>query len=183
MGLDPGYRTGVKVAVVDATGKVVATETVYPHVPHCRWDEALAVLSRLVREHDVELIAIGNGTASRETDKLAAELIAKYPELTLTKIVGLKEKDTDAWWGGEIHVPPGLDEAFGISNNKQGIHPKAYVKEYLGRALKPAISTEPNSYFPTAAGLCSPSTRASNCRGRAPGRRMSDFSKAVFGLL
>jgi len=74
MGLDPGYRTGVKVAVVDATGKVVATETVYPHVPHRRWDEALAVLSRLVREHDVELIAIGNGTASRETDKLAGQL-------------------------------------------------------------------------------------------------------------
>ena len=74
MGLDPGYRTGVKVAVVDATGKVVATETVYPHVPHRRWDEALAVLTALVREHDVELIAIGNGTASRETDKLAAAL-------------------------------------------------------------------------------------------------------------
>jgi protein Tex len=74
MGLDPGYRTGVKVAVVDATGKVVATETVYPHVPHNRWDEALAVLAALVREHNVELIAIGNGTASRETDKLAAAL-------------------------------------------------------------------------------------------------------------
>jgi uncharacterized protein len=74
MGLDPGYRTGVKVAVVDATGKVVATETVYPHVPHNRWDQALAVLAALVREHNVELIAIGNGTASRETDKLAAAL-------------------------------------------------------------------------------------------------------------
>jgi uncharacterized protein len=74
MGLDPGYRTGVKVAVVDATGKVVATETVYPHVPHRRWDDALAVLTRLVREHTVELIAIGNGTASRETDKLAGQL-------------------------------------------------------------------------------------------------------------
>ena len=74
MGLDPGYRTGVKVAVVDATGKVVATETVYPHVPQRRWDEALAVLAALVREHGVELVAIGNGTASRETDKLAAAL-------------------------------------------------------------------------------------------------------------
>jgi uncharacterized protein len=74
MGLDPGYRTGVKVAVVDATGKVVATETVYPHVPHRRWDEALAVLTRLAHEHKVELIAIGNGTASRETDKLAGQL-------------------------------------------------------------------------------------------------------------
>ncbi|MGQ0719693.1 MAG: Tex family protein [Pseudonocardiales bacterium] len=74
MGLDPGYRTGVKVAVVDATGKVVATETVYPHVPQRRWDEALAVLTRLAKAHHVELVAIGNGTASRETDKLAGQL-------------------------------------------------------------------------------------------------------------
>ncbi len=74
MGLDPGYRTGVKVAVIDATGKVVATETVYPHVPQRRWDEALAVLARLATTHRVELVAIGNGTASRETDKLAGQL-------------------------------------------------------------------------------------------------------------
>jgi uncharacterized protein len=84
MGLDPGYRTGVKVAVIDATGKVVATETVYPHVPQRRWDEALAVLARLATTHRVELIAIGNGTASRETDKLAAELVT---QLGLTKAV------------------------------------------------------------------------------------------------
>jgi uncharacterized protein len=77
MGLDPGYRTGVKVAVIDATGKVVATATVYPHVPQRRWDEALAVLARLATTHRVELIAIGNGTASRETDKLAAELVTR----------------------------------------------------------------------------------------------------------
>ncbi len=74
MGLDPGYRTGVKVAVTDATGKVVATETVYPHVPQRRWDEALTVLNRLATRHRVELVAIGNGTASRETDKLAGQL-------------------------------------------------------------------------------------------------------------
>ncbi|MGH3692958.1 MAG: Tex family protein [Pseudonocardiaceae bacterium] len=74
MGLDPGYRTGVKVAVIDATGKVVATETIYPHVPQRRWDEALAVLRRLAQTHHVELVAIGNGTASRETDKLAGQL-------------------------------------------------------------------------------------------------------------
>jgi uncharacterized protein len=79
MGLDPGYRTGVKVAVVDATGKVVATETIYPHVAakdhtQRRWDESLAVLRRLVTTHHVELVAIGNGTASRETDKLAGQL-------------------------------------------------------------------------------------------------------------
>ncbi|GCD41434.1 Tex family protein [Streptomyces paromomycinus] len=87
MGLDPGFRTGVKVAVVDATGKVAATETVYPHVPQQKWDQSLATLARLAREHDVELIAIGNGTASRETDKLAADLIAAQPELKLTKVM------------------------------------------------------------------------------------------------
>ncbi|WP_051087634.1 Tex family protein, partial [Wenjunlia vitaminophila] len=87
MGLDPAYRTGVKVAVVDGTGKVVATETVYPHVPQRRWDEALATLERLARQHRVELVAIGNGTASRETDKLAADLIRRHPELKLTKAV------------------------------------------------------------------------------------------------
>ncbi|WP_395401866.1 Tex family protein [Arthrobacter sp. UC242_113] len=75
LGLDPGLRTGVKVAVVDGTGKVVATDTVYPHAPARKWDEALATLIRLARQHAVELVAIGNGTASRETDKLAAELI------------------------------------------------------------------------------------------------------------
>jgi len=87
MGLDPGLRTGVKVAVVDATGKVVATETIYPHEPRRRWDESIAVLARLAAAHGVELIAIGNGTASRETDKLAGDLIKRHPELTLTKIV------------------------------------------------------------------------------------------------
>ncbi|PWV59109.1 Tex family protein [Plasticicumulans acidivorans] len=87
LGLDPGLRTGVKVAVVDTTGKLVATDTIYPHVPHKRWDEALATLARLCREHRVELMAIGNGTASRETDKLAAELILRQPELRLAKIV------------------------------------------------------------------------------------------------
>ncbi|PJE99773.1 RNA-binding transcriptional accessory protein [Streptomyces carminius] len=87
MGLDPGYRTGVKVAVVDATGKVAATATIYPHVPQNRWKEALATLARLAKEHRVELIAIGNGTASRETDRLAAELCEAHPELKLTKVL------------------------------------------------------------------------------------------------
>ncbi|NEC47036.1 RNA-binding transcriptional accessory protein, partial [Actinospica acidiphila] len=87
LGLDPGFRTGVKVAVVDATGKVVATDVIHPHVPANRWDEAIAKLARLAKEHAVELIAIGNGTASRETDKLAGELIAKHPELKLTKVM------------------------------------------------------------------------------------------------
>ncbi|MGW0204855.1 Tex family protein [Streptomyces sp. NPDC003233] len=87
LGLDPGFRTGVKVAVVDATGKVVATDVIYPHVPANKWDEAIAKLARLAEEHAVELVAIGNGTASRETDKLAAELISRHPELKLTKVM------------------------------------------------------------------------------------------------
>ncbi|MFC8080226.1 Tex family protein, partial [Streptomyces sp. NPDC057307] len=87
LGLDPGFRTGVKVAVVDATGKVVGIDTIYPHVPANKWDESLAKLARLCAEHSVDLIAIGNGTASRETDKLAGELIAKHPELKLTKVM------------------------------------------------------------------------------------------------
>ncbi|EHK81898.1 Tex family protein [Saccharomonospora azurea] len=87
MGLDPGYRTGVKVAVVDGTGKVVATDTIYPHKPQSRWDDALATLERLVRAHGVELVAIGNGTASRETDKLAGDLAKKHPDLGITKVV------------------------------------------------------------------------------------------------
>ena len=91
MGLDPGIRTGCKVAVVDATGKLLATETVYPHQPRNDWQGSLATLGRLVVQHGVELIAIGNGTASRETDKLAAELIklvvAYKSEQKLAKIV------------------------------------------------------------------------------------------------
>ncbi len=82
MGLDPGIRTGVKVAVVDATGKLVDTSTVYPHEPRKDWDGSLYTLAKLCEKHGVNLIAIGNGTASRETDKLAAELIkmlAKAP--------------------------------------------------------------------------------------------------------
>jgi uncharacterized protein len=85
MGLDPGLRTGVKVAVVDATGKVVATDTVYPHAPRGKWDHALASLAKLVEAHDVELVAIGNGTASRETDKLAHDLVARLPDRPLVK--------------------------------------------------------------------------------------------------
>ena len=87
MGLDPGFRTGVKVAVVDSTGKVVATHTIYPHVPQHKWDESLFILKNLAEQHHVELIAIGNGTASRETDKLALDLIKQNPDLSLTKIV------------------------------------------------------------------------------------------------
>jgi uncharacterized protein len=87
MGLDPGFRTGVKVAVVDATGKLVATDTIYPHEPRRDWNGALATLAALGMKHKVELVSVGNGTASRETDRLVAELVAKMPDLTLTKVV------------------------------------------------------------------------------------------------
>src|SRR6516165_10657698 len=87
MGLDPGYRTGVKVAVVDSTGKALATTAVYPHEPQRQWDEALAILGKLAIQHRVDLIAIGNGTASRETDKLATELVKRLPDLKMSKIV------------------------------------------------------------------------------------------------
>ncbi len=87
IGLDPGLRTGVKVAVVDRTGKLLATDTIYPHEPRRDWDGSIAKLARLAAQTQAELISIGNGTASRETDKLASELIAKHPELRLQKIV------------------------------------------------------------------------------------------------
>ncbi len=96
MGLDPGFRTGVKVAVVDGTGKAVATDTIYPHelrrggtggAGSPRWAESITTLARLAAAHRVELIAIGNGTASRETDRLAADLIKAHPELKLTKVM------------------------------------------------------------------------------------------------
>ena len=87
MGLDPGLRTGVKVTVVDATGKPVATDTIYPHEPRRQWDASIATLARLAAAHQVDLVAIGNGTASRETDRLAADLIRRHPELNLTKVM------------------------------------------------------------------------------------------------
>ncbi|WP_395107190.1 Tex family protein [Actinomadura sp. SCN-SB] len=113
MGLDPGLRTGVKVAVVDPTGKVVATDTIYPHTGSAgrgRWDESIATLAALAREHAVDLIAIGNGTASRETDRLAADLIARHPELKLTKVMvseaGASVYSASAYAAREL---PGLD--------------------------------------------------------------------------
>ena len=87
IGLDPGLRTGVKVAVVDATGKVLDTAAIYPHAPKNDWDGALHTLKQLAERHQASLIAIGNGTASRETDQLAKELIKRYPQLKLTSIM------------------------------------------------------------------------------------------------
>jgi protein Tex len=110
MGLDPGFRTGVKVAVIDDTGKCVATDTIYPHQPQQRWDEALASLAKLAEAHKVDLIAIGNGTASRETDKLAADLIKLRPQLNLTKVVvseaGASVYSASAYAAQEL---PGMD--------------------------------------------------------------------------
>ncbi|HEU4346871.1 MAG TPA: Tex family protein [Actinoplanes sp.] len=110
MGLDPGFRTGVKVAVADSTGKCVATATIYPHVPQNRWDEAVHTLAALAKQHKVDLIAIGNGTASRETDRLAADLIKKHPELKLTKVVvseaGASVYSASAYASQEL---PGMD--------------------------------------------------------------------------
>ncbi|MET8350262.1 Tex family protein [Micromonospora sp. NPDC005206] len=110
MGLDPGLRTGVKVAVVDATGKVVATDTIYPHEPRRQWDASIETLARLAGAHGVELVAIGNGTASRETDKLAGELIKRYPQLNLTKVVvseaGASVYSASAYASQEL---PGMD--------------------------------------------------------------------------
>jgi len=87
IGLDPGIRTGVKVAVIDATGKLLETSTIYPHEPRNDWDGSIAVLAALAARHKAELIAIGNGTASRETDKLASDLMKRHPDLKLTKIM------------------------------------------------------------------------------------------------
>jgi uncharacterized protein len=87
LGLDPGLRTGVKVAVVDGTGRVAATDTLYPHVPRNQWDASIARLAVLAKTHGVKLISIGNGTASRETDRLARDLIKRHPELGLRSLV------------------------------------------------------------------------------------------------
>ncbi|WP_256777218.1 MULTISPECIES: Tex family protein [unclassified Stenotrophomonas] len=87
LGLDPGIRTGCKIAVVDATGKLVATDTIYPHEPRRQWDQSLHTLKQLCVQHNVDLIAIGNGTASRETDKLAGEVIKALGDTKVQKIV------------------------------------------------------------------------------------------------
>ncbi|MEX5340134.1 Tex family protein [Pseudomonas sp. I2] len=110
LGLDPGLRTGCKVAVVDGTGKLLETATVYPHAPKNDWDRTLAVLAALCAKHSVELIAIGNGTASRETDKLAGELIKKYPAMKLTKIM-VSEAGASVYSASELAARefPGLD--------------------------------------------------------------------------
>jgi uncharacterized protein len=87
MGIDPGIRTGCKIAIVDATGKMLDHATIYPHEPRCDWDGSIATIGRLAAKHHVSLVAIGNGTASRETDKLVQDVMKRYPEARLQKIV------------------------------------------------------------------------------------------------
>ncbi|MBA2653523.1 MAG: RNA-binding transcriptional accessory protein [Gammaproteobacteria bacterium] len=87
MGLDPGFRTGVKLAIIDSTGKLLAYKTIFPHPPKKDWDASLVTLANLCRDYKVQLLSIGNGTASRETDKLASDLIKANKDLDLTKIV------------------------------------------------------------------------------------------------
>jgi uncharacterized protein len=87
MGLDPGIRTGVKVAVVDATGKMLAFDTIYPHAPKNQWDASINTLAKLIQQHHVDLVSIGNGTGSRETDQLVADLMKQHKSLKFNKII------------------------------------------------------------------------------------------------
>ena len=113
LGLDPGLRTGVKVVVVDAIGKLVDTAVIYPHAPKNNWDQSINVLADLAKKHKVELVAIGNGTASRETDKLMNELIKKHPELKLTSLV-VSEAGASVYSASELAAKefPDLDVTF-----------------------------------------------------------------------
>ena len=113
MGLDPGLRTGVKVVVCDATGKLLETAVIHPHAPKKRWDEAIATLAKLAQRHGVELVSIGNGTASRETDRLVQELIRKHPGLRLTSLV-VSEAGASVYSASELAAQefPDLDVSF-----------------------------------------------------------------------
>jgi protein Tex len=113
MGLDPGLRTGVKAVVVDHTGKLLAYATVFPHVPQKRWDASLAELGKLCQQHGVELIAIGNGTASRETDRLAGELLRNLPALRMQKVI-VNEAGASVYSASELAARefPGLDVSY-----------------------------------------------------------------------
>jgi protein Tex len=110
MGLDPGIRTGVKVAVVDPTGKLLDTTTIYPHPPQRQWDQSIDTLARLIAKHGVALVSIGNGTASRETDQLAADLMKRHPELPFRKIT-VSEAGASVYSASELAAKefPGLD--------------------------------------------------------------------------
>jgi uncharacterized protein len=110
MGLDPGIRTGVKVAIVDPTGKLLATDTIYPHPPRKQWDESIAALAKLIQLHHVDLVSIGNGTASRETDQLVADVMKRHSELKVAKIT-VSEAGASVYSASELAAKefPGLD--------------------------------------------------------------------------
>jgi protein Tex len=166
MGLDPGIRTGVKVAVVDATGKVVGTDTVYPFQPKNDVRGTQATLAALIRRHGVELVAIGNGTASRETEKIVAEMLGHLPEPKPTRVV-VSEAGASVYSASELATKefPGLDVsirgAVSIARRLQDplaelvkIEPKAIgVGQYqhdvdqtrLGRALEGVVEDAVNA--------------------------------------
>ena len=110
IGLDPGLRTGCKLAVVDATGKLLDTATIYPHAPRNQWDQSIHLLASLAQKHGADLVSIGNGTASRETDKLAGDLIKRHPELGLSKVM-VSEAGASVYSASEFAANefPGLD--------------------------------------------------------------------------
>jgi len=110
MGLDPGIRTGVKVAIVDATGKLLATDTIYPHPPRKQWDESIATLAKHIDQHQVDLVSIGNGTGSRETDQLVAEVMKYHNQLKFTKIT-VSEAGASVYSASELAAKefPNLD--------------------------------------------------------------------------
>lgn len=113
LGLDPGLRTGVKVVVVDNTGKLLANTAIFPHAPRNDWNNSIALLAKLCKEHNVELVSIGNGTASRETDKLVADLKQQHPELKLTSIV-VSEAGASVYSASEVAAKefPNLDVSY-----------------------------------------------------------------------
>ena len=113
LGLDPGLRTGVKVVVVDHTGKLLEHTTIFPHAPRNDWDQSMMVLAALCQKHKIELVSIGNGTASRETDKLVAELMKKFPQLNITKIM-ISEAGASVYSASELAARefPNLDVSF-----------------------------------------------------------------------
>ena len=110
MGLDPGLRTGVKVAIADATGKVLFTGTIYPHAPQNQWPESIAALAAVCRQFNVQLVSIGNGTGGRETDQLVGDLMHKHPDLKLTKLT-VSEAGASVYSASELAARefPGMD--------------------------------------------------------------------------
>ena len=154
MGLDPGFRTGVKVAVVDATGKAVATEVIYPHQPQ-QTEKSLAVLAALVARFSVELIAIGNGTASRETDALAAELISQYPGEQADQDRGLG--------GGRLGVL-----RFGVRLGRTARHGRLAARRGLDRAAPAGPARRAGEDRPQV-----------DRRRPVPARRLRDAARAL----